>query len=184
MHIHKIWNPKSLAFIKSTRTMRVKFTNLQFVDYLNAYNTLFKSLLSHLTTYPTPSNLNYFWGFGSILGVFIIIQILSGGFLSMHYICSADLANYSVEYILRDVNFGWFLKYCHSSFASLIFFLMYLHIGRGFYFRSFRKIWVWVTGFILYLLMMGISFLGYTLPFGQMSLWGATVITNVYIIVL
>jgi len=100
----------------------------------------------------------------------LILQITTGLLLSIHYSCTADCANNSVEYIIRDIEFGWFLKFAHSSGASLIFLFLYIHIGKGFYFRSFRKKLVWYSGLVIFFLMMGVSFLGYTLPFGQMSL--------------
>jgi quinol-cytochrome oxidoreductase complex cytochrome b subunit len=108
----------------------------------------------------------------------LLLQITSGLLLSIHYSCTADSANTSVEYIIRNIEFGWFLKFAHSSGASLIFLFLYIHIGKGLYFRSFRKKLVWYSGLLIFFLMMGVSFLGYTLPYGQMSLWGATVITN------
>lgn len=142
--------------------------------------SLVKSLLSHGYSYPTPSNLNYFWGFGSLIGIMLLLQVISGLLLTLHYSSVSTLSNYSVEYIIRDVEFGWALKFAHSSIASLIFLFLYIHIGKGFYFRSFRKKLVWISGLVIFFLMMGVSFLGYTLPYGQMSLWGATVITNVF----
>lgn len=147
-----------------------RFINLKGID----------SLISHLYGYPTPSNLNYLWGFGSILGFLFVIQVITGIFLTFNYTSMIDFANSSVEFICRDVYGGWIFKYWHSLGASLIFLLLYIHIGKAIYFRSYRKTLLWFSGILLFFLTMGISFLGYTLPFGQMSLWGATVITNVF----
>ena len=128
---------------------------------------------------PTPSNLNYFWGFGSIAGFLLVWQILSGVLLAMHYSPEVSLSFNSLEHIMRDVSCGWLIRYCHSGGASMFFMIVYIHIGRAFYFRSYRKIALWYSGIVMFLLMMAISFLGYVLPWGQMSLWGATVITNI-----
>jgi len=137
------------------------------------------SFFSHFYSYPTPTNLNYFWGLGSILGFVFVLQIITGIFLTFNYSPLLDFANISVEFICRDVFYGWVFKYWHSIGASLIFLLLYMHIGKAIYFRSYRKVLLWFSGILLFFLTMAISFLGYTLPFGQMSLWGATVITNV-----
>jgi ubiquinol-cytochrome c reductase cytochrome b subunit len=134
----------------------------------------------HGVAYPTPTNLNYFWGFGSISGFLLIWQILSGILLSCHYSADISLAFVSIEHIMRDVSNGWFIRYCHCGGASMFFIVVYIHIGRGIYFRSFRKVALWYSGILLFLLMMATAFLGYVLPWGQMSLWGATVITNLF----
>ena len=134
----------------------------------------------HGISYPTPSNLNYFWGFGSISGFLLIWQILSGILLAMHYSPEVGLAFNSIEHIMRDVPNGWLIRYCHSGGASMFFIFVYIHIGRGVYFRSYRKIHLWYSGLVIFLLMMATAFLGYVLPWGQMSLWGATVITNLF----
>ncbi|KAJ6435984.1 cytochrome b (mitochondrion) [Purpureocillium lavendulum] len=120
------------------------------------------------------------WNFGSLLAVCLGIQIITGVTLAMHYNPSIAEAFNSVEHIMRDVNNGWLIRYLHSNTASAFFFLVYLHIGRGFYYGSYRapRTLTWVIGTIILILMMGIGFLGYVLPYGQMSLWGATVITN------
>lgn len=141
-------------------------------------NSFFGTIAKHLYYYPVPSNLNYFWGIGSILGVLLAIQIITGILLAMYYTPDINMAFYSVEFIMRNVHNGWLIRYMHSSGASLLFLCIYVHIGRGLYYRSFRNIGAWVTGLILFLLMMAAGFLGYTLVWGQMSLWGATVITN------
>ena len=133
----------------------------------------------HGVAYPTPSNLNYFWGFGSISGFLLVWQVLSGILLAMHYSPSVSLAFNSLEHIMRDVEGGWLIRYCHSGGSSMFFIVVYIHIARALYFRSYRKVALWYSGIIIFLLMMATAFLGYVLPWGQMSLWGATVITNI-----
>ncbi len=137
---------------------------------------------SHIVDYPTPSNLNYFWSFGSVAGICLVIQILTGVFLAMHYTPHIDFAFDSVEHIMRDVNNGWFLRYIHANTASLFFFVVYLHIFRGLYYGSYiqPRSHLWISGVTLFLLMMATAFIGYVLVWGQMSLWGATVITNLF----
>jgi len=140
------------------------------------------SLASHLTDYPTPKNLNYWWTFGGILTFCLIIQIVTGLTLAMHYIAHADLAFESVEHIMRDVNYGWLIRYVHANGASMFFLAVYIHIFRSLFYGSYkspREI-IWIIGIIIYLLMMAAAFMGYVLPWGQMSFWGATVITNIF----
>jgi ubiquinol-cytochrome c reductase cytochrome b subunit len=134
----------------------------------------------YLVDSPQPSNISYLWNFGSLLGFCLIIQIITGVTLAMHYNPSVLEAFNSVEHIMRDVNNGWLIRYLHSNTASAFFFLVYLHIGRGLYYGSYRapRTLVWTIGTIILVLMMATAFLGYVLPYGQMSLWGATVITN------
>ena len=127
---------------------------------------------------PSPSNISYFWNFGVLLGLCLIIQILTGIFLAMHYCPDINLAFSSVAHITRDVNYGFVLRYMHANGASLFFLCVYLHIGRGIYYGSYTKIIVWNVGVLLFLLMIVTAFLGYVLPWGQMSFWAATVITN------
>ena len=129
---------------------------------------------------PQPINLNYSWNFGSLLAISLIIQIISGITLAMHYNPNITEAFNSLEHIMRDVNFGWLIRYLHSNTASIFFLLVYLHIGRGMYYGSYKlsRTLVWTIGTIIFILMMATAFLGYVLPYGQMSLWGATVITN------
>lgn len=135
---------------------------------------------NHLIDYPTPINIHYAWNFGFLSGICLIIQILTGIFLAMHYTPHIDLAFTSVEHIMRDVNYGWLLRYIHANGASMFFIVVYIHIFRGLYFGSYAKPrhWVWFIGIIIFLLMIITAFIGYVLPWGQMSLWGATVITN------
>nr|YP_009937120.1 cytochrome b [Cladosporium sphaerospermum]QNT26356.1 cytochrome b [Cladosporium sphaerospermum] len=134
----------------------------------------------YLVDSPQPSNISYLWNFGSLLGFCLVIQIVTGVTLAMHYNPSVLEAFNSVEHIMRDVNNGWLIRYLHSNTASAFFFLVYLHIGRGLYYGSYRapRTLVWTIGVVIFILMMATAFLGYVLPYGQMSLWGATVITN------
>jgi len=135
---------------------------------------------SHLIHYPTPITLTYAWSFGSLAGVCLVIQIISGILLSLHYTANIDLAFSSVEYIMRDVPNGWFIRYVHANGASMFFIVVYSHIFRGLYYGSYMKPrqLLWCSGVVLFLLIMGTAFTGYVLPWGQMSFWGATVITN------
>ena len=140
------------------------------------------TLANHLTDYPTPKNLNYWWTFGGILTFCLITQIVTGLVLAMHYIAHADMAFQSVEHIMRDVNYGWLIRYIHANGASMFFLAVYIHIFRSLFYGSYkspREI-IWIIGIIIYLLMMAAAFLGYVLPWGQMSFWGATVITNLF----
>lgn len=145
-------------------------------------NFIIAFIYKHLYFYPTPANLNYFWSFGSIAGIFLVIQIITGIFLAMHYTPHVTLAFNSVEHIMRDVPFGWLIRYMHSNGASFFFIAVYIHIFRGIYYGSYMapRGALWISGIILFLLMMATAFLGYVLPWGQMSLWGATVITNLF----
>ena len=141
---------------------------------------LLKLVNSYLIDSPQPSNLSYLWNFGSLLAFCLIIQIITGVTLAMHYNPSVLEAFNSVEHIMRDVNNGWLIRYLHSNTASAFFFVVYLHIGKGLYYGSYRapRTLVWTIGVIIFILMIVTAFLGYVLPYGQMSLWGATVITN------
>lgn len=143
-------------------------------------HSLLKLVNSYLIDAPQPSNISYLWNFGSLLLICLVIQIITGVTLAMHYNPSIFEAFNSVEHIMRDVNNGWLIRYLHSNTASAFFFLVYLHIGRGLYYGSYRspRTLTWIIGTILLIAMIGTGFLGYVLPYGQMSLWGATVITN------
>lgn len=127
-----------------------------------------------------PSNISYNWNFGSVLGVILVFQIITGVSLGMHYTANIDLSFNIVEHIMRDISYGWLIRYLHANGASLFFLFVYLHIGRSLYAGSYvyPRYKLWNIGVIIYILMMGTAFLGYVLPFGQMSIWGATVITN------
>jgi ubiquinol-cytochrome c reductase cytochrome b subunit len=146
---------------------------------------LFTFLGNHIIYYSTPANLTYSWSFGSLAGVSLVIQIVSGVFLGMFYTPHVDLAFASVEFIMRDVNHGWLIRYIHSNGASMFFFVVYCHILRGLYYGSYAKPreLLWISGVVLLLLMMATAFLGYVLPWGQMSFWGATVITSMFSVI-
>jgi ubiquinol-cytochrome c reductase cytochrome b/c1 subunit len=137
---------------------------------------------SSFVAYPTPRNLNYWWTFGAILSMMLGVQILTGVVLAMHYTPHADLAFKSVELIVRDVNYGWLLRNMHAVGASMFFLAVYIHMFRGLYYGSYKepREVLWILGVIIYLLMMATGFMGYVLPWGQMSFWGATVITNLF----
>ena len=140
------------------------------------------SLSAHLREYPTPKNLNYWWTFGGILTFCLIAQIVTGIVLAMHYVAHTDLAFASVEHIMRDVNYGWLLRYFHANGASMFFLAVYVHIFRALYYGSYKspREVIWIIGMIIYFLMMMTAFMGYVLPWGQMSFWAATVITNLF----
>ena len=142
------------------------------------------STMDHMvgTQYPTPRNLNYWWNFGSLAGIALTLQIMTGIVLAMHYTPHVDYAFASVEHIMRDVNYGWLLRYAHANGASFFFIAVYIHIFRGLYYGSYKnpRELLWMMGVVIMLLMMGTAFMGYVLPWGQMSFWGATVITNLF----
>jgi len=141
---------------------------------------ILKLVNSYVIDSSQPSNISYLWNFGSLLAFCLVIQIVTGVTLAMHYNPSVAEAFNSVEHIMRDVNNGWLIRYLHANTASAFFFLVYLHIGRGLYYGSYRapRTLVWTLGVVIFILMIVTAFLGYVLPYGQMSLWGATVITN------
>jgi quinol-cytochrome oxidoreductase complex cytochrome b subunit len=142
----------------------------------------FKTASEHLSKYPAPLNLNYFWGYGSLSFFYLAIQIVSGLLLAMYYTPHVDMAFDSVQHIMREVNYGWLIRYIHSTGSSMFFAVVYVHIGRGLYYGSYLypRGLVWCSGVIIFLLMMATAFLGYVLPWGQMSFWAATVITNLF----
>jgi len=137
---------------------------------------------NHIIDYPSPINLSYAWSFGALAGLCLVIQLVTGIFLAMHYTPHIDLAFSSVEHIMRDVNNGWLIRYMHANGASMFFIVVYSHIFRGIYYGSFMspRQHLWCSGVIIFLLMMATAFMGYVLPWGQMSFWGATVITNLF----
>nr|UPL66087.1 cytochrome b [Idiostolus sp.] len=139
---------------------------------------LFKIVNGSLIDLPSPSSISLWWNMGSMLGLCLMIQLISGIFLAMHYTANIEMAFNSVVHICRDVNNGWLLRNMHANGASMFFICLYLHIGRGMYYGSYKLIMTWMVGVILLFVVMGTAFLGYVLPWGQMSLWGATVITN------
>ncbi len=136
----------------------------------------------HLMSFPTPKNLNYWYAFGGILAVMLVVQLITGIVLAMHYTAHVDMAFSSVEHIMRDVNYGWLLRYMHANGASMFFIAVYIHMFKGMYYGSYkapREI-LWMIGVLIYLIMMATAFMGYVLPWGQMSFWGAKVITNLF----
>jgi ubiquinol-cytochrome c reductase cytochrome b subunit len=132
--------------------------------------------------YPVPRNLNYMWNFGVLAGFFLMVQIISGVVLAMHYASNTSVAFGQIEHIMRDVNYGWLIRYAHANGASFFFIVIYLHIFRGFYYSSYKapREMIWLLGVVIFLLMMATAFMGYVLPWGQMSFWGAKVITGLF----
>ena len=157
-----------MLFVKSTK--------------VNKSNKILSVIDSHIINYPTPINLNYAWSFGSMAGFCFVIQLITGIFLAMYYNPNVDHAFASVEYIMTNVTGGWLIRYVHANMASFFFFIVYLHLFRGLYHASYvqpRRL-VWMSGIVIFFLMMATAFIGYVLPWGQMSFWGATVITNLF----
>jgi ubiquinol-cytochrome c reductase cytochrome b subunit len=154
---------------------------------MTAYNLFLKNplgavLSNHIDGYPTPLNLSYLWGFGSLAGLALVGQIVSGVLLAMHYAPEVHLAFISVEHIMRDVKGGFILRYIHANGASMFFIIVYIHMFRGLYYGSYYqpRSLLWYSGILIFFLMMATGFMGYVLPWGQMSFWGATVITNLF----
>nr|QXJ79759.1 cytochrome b [Suinzona borowieci] len=141
-------------------------------------NPLLKIINNSLINLPTPSNISSMWNFGSLLGLCLLIQIITGLFLSMHYCPNINLAFDSISHICRNVNYGWLIRTLHANGASMFFICLYIHIGRGLYYSSYNMLETWMIGVTIFFLIMATAFLGYVLPWGQMSFWGATVITN------
>jgi quinol-cytochrome oxidoreductase complex cytochrome b subunit len=156
--------------------------NNPIVKWIEYRLPIFSFIDHHLIDYPAPKNLNYWYNFGSIAGVVLVVQIVTGIVLAMHYTPHAELAFDSVEHIMRDVNYGWLMRYMHSNGASMFFLVVYIHIFRGLYYGSYKapRELLWWFGLFILLLMMATAFMGYVLPWGQMSFWGATVITNLF----
>jgi ubiquinol-cytochrome c reductase cytochrome b subunit len=145
---------------------------------LRLEHPLFKIINNALVDLPAPVNISAWWNFGSLLGLCLVIQIVTGLFLSIHYTADIEIAFNSVNHICRDVNYGWLLRTLHANGASFFFICIYLHVGRGIYYGSYIFIPTWFAGVILLFLVIGTAFIGYVLPWGQISFWGATVITN------
>lgn len=141
-------------------------------------NPITKIIYNSLIALPTPLNISIWWNFGSLLGLCLIIQIISGFFLSIHYAPTIEIAFYRIIHIIQDVNFGWLFRLIHINGASIFFICIFIHVGRGLYYNSFILIHTWLIGVIILLITIGTAFLGYVLPWGQISFWGATVITN------
>ena len=158
-----------------------KLTN-PVVRWIDHRLPVFTFLHHEMHEYPTPKNLNYWWNFGSLAGITLVIMIVTGIILSMHYTAHVDHAFQSVERIMRDVNYGWLIRYIHANGASFFFIVVYIHIFRGLYYGSYKapRELLWMLGVVILLLMMATAFMGYVLPWGQMSFWGATVITNLF----
>jgi len=166
-----------------------KMMNTRLFHWVDERTDLGAIIKSQLTEYPVPKNLNYMWNFGSLALLVLVLQILTGIFLVMYYKPSAELtyggytvAFDSVERIMRDINFGWLIRYMHAVGASAFFVVVYMHIGRGLYYGSYKspRELLWIIGVVILLIMQGAAFFGYLLPWGQMSFWGATVITNLF----
>ena len=158
-----------------------KFKN-PVVKWIDHRLPVFSFMDHELNHYPTPKNLNYFWNFGSLAGFALVTMIVTGIVLSMNYTAHVDYAFDSVERIMRDVNHGWLIRYIHMNGASFFFIVVYIHIFRGLYYGSYKapRELLWWLGILILLLMMATAFMGYVLPWGQMSFWGATVITNLF----
>ena len=156
--------------------------NNGFTKWMDTRLPLLRLAHDSFVDYPTPKNLNYWWTFGGILTFCLVTQIITGIILAMHYTPHVDHAFNSVEHIMRNVNHGWLIRYIHANGASMFFLAVYIHIFRGMYYGSYKypRELNWILGVFIFLLMMATSFLGYTLPWGQMSYWGATVITNLF----
>ncbi|MBX3506787.1 MAG: cytochrome b N-terminal domain-containing protein, partial [Parvibaculum sp.] len=151
-----------------------------FTRWLDSRLPVMRLVNDSFVDYPTPRNLNYWWTFGGILTFCLAVQIVTGIVLAMHYVPTTELAFASVEHIMRDVNYGWLIRYVHANGASMFFIAVYIHMFRGLYYGSYKapREVLWILGVLIYLLMMATAFFGYVLPWGQMSFWGATVITN------
>jgi len=157
-------------------------SNNKVVSWLDQRLPIFSMMQHSAIEYPTPRNLNYWWNFGSLAGFILVIMLLSGIFLVMNYSSHTSLAFDSVERIMRDVNYGWLIRYLHMNGASMFFILVYIHMFRNLYYGSYKapREVLWWIGILIFLMMMGTAFMGYVLPWGQMSFWGATVITNLF----
>ncbi|HJM92542.1 MAG: cytochrome b/b6 [Alphaproteobacteria bacterium] len=157
-------------------------TNNPVLKWIEYRLPIFGFINDSLVVYPTPKNLNYWWNMGSLAGMMLVLQIITGVVLAMHYTPHADLAFASTEHIMRDVNYGWMLRYMHANGGSMFFIVVYIHIFRGMYYGSYKapRELLWWLGIIIFILMMATAFMGYVLPWGQMSFWGATVITNLF----
>jgi ubiquinol-cytochrome c reductase cytochrome b/c1 subunit len=154
----------------------------KIVRWIDTRLPIFTFMQHELNDYPTPKNLNYWWNFGSLAGIVLVIMIVTGVLLAMQYTPHVDYAFDSVERIMRDVNYGWLLRYLHMNGASFFFILVYIHLFRGLYYGSYKepRELLWMLGVVILVLMMATAFMGYVLPWGQMSFWGATVITNLF----
>src|SRR6202789_4254502 len=152
------------------------------INWIDTRLPIFTMMQKEYMVFPTPKNFNYFWNFGALTVVTLVIMIITGIFLAMNYQPNTELAFDSVQHIMRDVNYGWLIRYVHQNGASMFFVVVYVHIFRGIYYGSFKapRELLWMLGVVILLLMMATAFMGYVLPWGQMSYWGATVITNLF----
>ncbi len=157
-------------------------TQSKLVRWIDRRLPIFTFLAHELNEYPTPKNLNYWWNFGALAGIRLTIMLVTGIILAMEYTPNTALAFDSVERIMRDVNYGWLIRYIHMNGASFFFIVTYIHIFRGLYYGSYKepRELLWMLGVVILLCMMATAFMGYVLPWGQMSYWGATVITNLF----
>ncbi len=161
-------------------------SNYQFknpvVNWLDTRLPIFSLIKVQAMDFPTPKNLNYWWTFGGILAIMLVIQLITGIVLVMHYTPTTEMAFTSVENIMRDVNYGWLLRYLHANGASMFFLAVYIHIFRGMYYGSYKepREVLWMLGVFIFIVMMATAFMGYVLPWGQMSFWGAKVITSLF----
>ena len=164
---------------KSSEPKKYKNSFLNWIEYRLP---IISYIEKEYKDYPMPKNCNYFWSFGALATILLVVLIVTGVFLAMHYTPHTEMAFYSVERIMRDVSYGWLLRYLHSNGAAFFFIVVYIHIMRGMYYGSYKypRELNWILGVMIYLLMMATAFFGYTLPWGQMSYWGATVITNLF----
>jgi ubiquinol-cytochrome c reductase cytochrome b subunit len=158
-----------------------EFSN-PLINWIDTRLPVFAMMQKEYGTFPTPKNFNYFWNFGALAMVTLVIMIVTGIFLAMNYQPNANLAFDSVQHIMRDVNYGWLMRYAHQTGASMFFIVTYIHIFRGMYYGSYKspRELLWMIGVVILLVMMATAFMGYVLPWGQMSYWGATVITNLF----
>lgn len=140
--------------------------------------SFYLKIKDHVVYYPAFTSFNYYWNFGFLLMICLVFQLITGFLLSFYYSSNIELAFWSIENFMRNFEYGWAIRYFHSNGASLFFFFIYFHIAKGFYYKSYNKILLWLSGFILFALLMAISFIGYVLPWGQMSYWGCMVITS------
>lgn len=179
-NINKFFNIKNFKYLTNNIFYKTKLIKIYF--YKNNSSIIGNLIYNTALKYPSPVSLNYFWNFGILALVSLILQIITGLALVFHYCPNIDYAFISVESIMRDVNWGWFIRYLHLNGASLFFVSVYLHIFRGLYYGSYiyPRHLLWISGVIILFLMIIIAFMGYVLPWGQMSFWGATVITNLF----
>ena len=178
----RLASPRPSRELTTWADIRPTFPRARIARWFEARLPIVGLVHSSFVAYPVPRNLNYFWTFGAILSFMLVIQIVTGVILAMHYVPSATLAFASVEHIMRDVNYGWLIRYLHTNGASFFFLAVYIHIFRGMYYGSYKapREVLWILGVIIYVLMMATAFMGYVLPWGMMSFAGATVITNLF----